>query len=177
MTSEAKIRANRRNAQKSTGPRAPEGKAIARLNALKHGLLSKEVILDCEDKDEFTAFRSALTQYLNPQGELEALLVDALVANIWRYKRALRVESAYADRLYGEGQCTTLRLARDTPMALVQRMTWGQVVTGYTDTTLLNLIRYITAIERQVYNAMHELRRLQSERRGEPQLPFIIDAD
>jgi hypothetical protein len=38
MTSEVKIAANRRNAQRSTGPRAALAKARVRRNALKHGL-------------------------------------------------------------------------------------------------------------------------------------------
>jgi hypothetical protein len=38
MTSEAKIAANRRNAQRSTGPRTAPAKARVRRNALKHGL-------------------------------------------------------------------------------------------------------------------------------------------
>jgi len=38
MTSEAKIAANRRNAQRSTGPRTASGKSRVRRNALKHGL-------------------------------------------------------------------------------------------------------------------------------------------
>jgi hypothetical protein len=38
MTSEAKIAANRRNAQRSTGPRAAPAKARVRRNALRHGL-------------------------------------------------------------------------------------------------------------------------------------------
>ena len=38
MTSEAKIAANRRNAQRSTGPRTALGKARVRRNALGHGL-------------------------------------------------------------------------------------------------------------------------------------------
>jgi hypothetical protein len=37
MTSEAKIAANRRNAQRSTGPRTALGKSRVRGNALKHG--------------------------------------------------------------------------------------------------------------------------------------------
>jgi len=37
MTSRKQIAANRRNARKSTGPRTARGKAIARLNGLKHG--------------------------------------------------------------------------------------------------------------------------------------------
>lgn len=38
MTSSAKVAANRRNAQRSTGPRSPEGRTRTRYNALKHGL-------------------------------------------------------------------------------------------------------------------------------------------
>ena len=38
MASERQITANRRNAQKSTGPRSVEGKRCARRNAYRHGL-------------------------------------------------------------------------------------------------------------------------------------------
>ena len=34
MTSDKQADANRRNARKSTGPKTPEGKAVARLNAV-----------------------------------------------------------------------------------------------------------------------------------------------
>src|SRR5690348_17320595 len=44
MSSQLQIEANRRNAQHSTGPRTPEGKAVSRFNALKTGL-SKEAPL------------------------------------------------------------------------------------------------------------------------------------
>ena len=39
------LAANRRNAQKSTGPKTPEGRAVSKMNALKHGILSKEVLV------------------------------------------------------------------------------------------------------------------------------------
>ena len=38
--SQKRLDANRRNAQKSTGPRTPEGKAKASANAATHGLSS-----------------------------------------------------------------------------------------------------------------------------------------
>jgi hypothetical protein len=43
MTSEAKIAANRRNAQLSTGPRTAAGKMRVRRNALRHGLAAVAV--------------------------------------------------------------------------------------------------------------------------------------
>jgi hypothetical protein len=51
MTSTRKSEANRRNALKSTGPKTPEGQAVVRFNALKHGLLSREVLLPGEDEE------------------------------------------------------------------------------------------------------------------------------
>ena len=56
MTSDKQADANRRNARKSTGPKTPEGKAVARLNAVKHGLLSQEVLLPGEDESALERF-------------------------------------------------------------------------------------------------------------------------
>ena len=50
MTSAKKSEANRQNARRSSGPKTPEGKAAVRLNAVKHGLLSEQVLLPGEDE-------------------------------------------------------------------------------------------------------------------------------
>ncbi len=56
-----KIESNRRNARRSTGPRTEEGKSIAKLNAVKHGILSAEVVVPGlgiqEQVGEFQALR------------------------------------------------------------------------------------------------------------------------
>ena len=44
MASEAQVRANRLNAQRSTGPRTAEGKAAVAQNAVKHGLLAEQAV-------------------------------------------------------------------------------------------------------------------------------------
>ncbi len=46
--SERKLRANRANAKRSTGPRTKAGKAISRRNALKHGIMSRAIDLPTE---------------------------------------------------------------------------------------------------------------------------------
>ena len=93
MTSEGKAEANRRNAQKSTGPRTPGGKAAVRLNALRHGLLSKEVLLPGEDGEALGELGDRLWAELQPVGELENLLVGRVVAAVWRLRRLGRVEA------------------------------------------------------------------------------------
>ena len=93
MTSEKKAEANRENARKSTGPRTPEGKEAARLNALRHGLRSKEVLLPGEDADALRELDEKLRAELDPHGELEDLLVDRIIAAHWRLRRLGRVET------------------------------------------------------------------------------------
>ena len=98
MTSERRIKANRRNAQNSTGPRTPAGKARVALNGMKHGLLSREALVQGEREADLTALGKRLRAQLAPVGELELLLTDRIVSCGWRLRRLIRVES----RLFGE---------------------------------------------------------------------------
>jgi len=62
MATQAQIEANRRNAQKSTGPRTAEGKITAGQNALRHGLCSKFALMEEEEDEEAQALLQALTR-------------------------------------------------------------------------------------------------------------------
>jgi hypothetical protein len=103
MTSPRQIDANRRNAQKSTGPRTGEGKRKVALNAVKHGLLSQHVVLPNEDEAEFVDFSRRLTRALGPVGELEEMLVGTIAASAWRLRRVLRVERGLFVAYVAEG--------------------------------------------------------------------------
>jgi len=117
VTSDKKAGANRCNARKSTGPRTPEGKSAVRLNALRYGLLSTEVLLPGEDGE---ALRGGLGEHLRaelqPAGELENLLVDRVVATLWRLRRLGRVEPASspgnASRSWASARSETRRNTR-----------------------------------------------------------------
>jgi hypothetical protein len=113
MTSEKKAEANRRNALKSTGPKTPEGKAAVRLNALKHGLLSQEILLPGEDEEALRVLGERLRDELQPLGELENLLVSRIITAYWRLHRLGRVEAGiFAWQLYGELRERAQREAR-----------------------------------------------------------------
>ena len=60
MASDAQIVANRLNAQKSTGPRTAEGKAVVSQNAVKHGLLARQAVIVGEDPGEFEFYREQM---------------------------------------------------------------------------------------------------------------------
>src|SRR4051794_38051552 len=71
LLSPAKLAANRANAQKSTGPRTPDGKAASRLNALTHGLCARIPLVPGEDPEERERRYGVWAAELKPHGEIE----------------------------------------------------------------------------------------------------------
>jgi hypothetical protein len=91
--SDRKRLSNLANAEKSTGPRTPEGKARSAQNARKHGLLSKDVVLTgAESTAEFQELLERLYDQLGPEDAIEHALVDRAAACYWRLRRAQRYE-------------------------------------------------------------------------------------
>jgi len=91
------IEANHNNSLKSTGPKTEEGKANSKMNAMKHGILSSEVVVQgfCikESASEYHAFRKRFWKHHVPVGPQEEILVDQIVTCYWRKRRVLRAES------------------------------------------------------------------------------------
>jgi hypothetical protein len=94
MANELQVQANRANATVSTGPLTAEGKAIASRNATRHGILTGQLLLDHEDRDEFNALVEELHDALAPVGAVELVLVERIAAAIWRQRRLLAAETA-----------------------------------------------------------------------------------
>ena len=83
MPTEAQINANRRNAQKSTGPKSPEGKAASALNALKSGIDAWSHIIPGEDPAELEALTAAFHLHYQPVDPTQLALVDTLISTEW----------------------------------------------------------------------------------------------
>ena len=242
-SSQKKIESNRRNALKSTGPKTAEGKKAVRWNALKHGLLTKEVVLpnseSGETKAEFQELLGQLCEDLRPEGVLEEMLVEKIAICYWRLRRAIRCEvgeirsaqtgtslmkqfedqwnidmSEFPNESQAlEDSSTKLEETDESTLPLIQELdntrntevdmyktvleesrdamkalrsnVW-QVMEKIDDSynvPLINslpskeavdkIIRYETAIERQLYRAISELERLQRRRRSEVAPPTI----
>ena len=108
VTSERQKAANRANALHSTGPKTPEGKAAVRLNAFRHGLLAREVVLPEEDLDAFEDLLNQVRAELSPVGPIEELFADRVVNIMWRLGRSARAETALIDWRVRELQVSKL---------------------------------------------------------------------
>lgn len=156
--SQKQLVANRQNA-KLGGVKTEEGKAVSKYNALKHGLLSQEVLLESEDGKSLVELGKKMRTELKPETELELLLVDRIVANTWRLKRALRIEREMIDgdrfTKDWQGNPEEKTLGETLSYDFANADTYGK------------FIRYETSIERGLYKALHELQRIQANRKGE----------
>jgi len=132
--------ANRRNARRSTGPRTPAGKAVSRQNAMKHGLLAKDLVVASEDfrgesSRDFRRLRRDFHQAWNPADRVEAELVDQMVVARWRGQRVRRVETAEATlNVMRKEQGQRLSVGRD-PSQLARQLAPQKFLLWLSNTT------------------------------------------
>jgi hypothetical protein len=88
----AQLAANQANAQRSTGPRTPQGKAISALNNFRHGFNGAFTVLPWEDQDQFDILLEALRDEHKPSGLTETVLVDRMAQALWLSKRAVMLQ-------------------------------------------------------------------------------------
>ncbi|MCC6587259.1 MAG: hypothetical protein IT168_11255 [Bryobacterales bacterium] len=88
----------------STGPRTPEGKAVSSQNARKHGLAAESIPADLQPV--FNDLRNELRSQCRPDGPLEEIFFDKLVAARWNMLRALDFENELYDRSEGRDPIT-----------------------------------------------------------------------
>ena len=158
MTTDKQIIANRQNS-KLGGVKTETGKNTSKMNALKHGLLSRECLVRDESKEELVELIKEFRHSLKPEGALQRLLVDRITVNAWRLRRALRAESiaitneldAPPDAFEGFGE----------PKIDIKTRAKRRYVEAISGKELERLQRYETGIERSMFRSLYELRHLQ----------------
>ncbi|HXS40474.1 MAG TPA: hypothetical protein VN766_09840 [Stellaceae bacterium] len=152
MASKAQIAANRRNAEKSTGPQSARGKAAIGRNALSHGLTAARIICFDESEADFAAFAEGLRAALDPADPVEAQLAERIALCAWRLRRAYRVEA----ELFNAFRKTQPQF-HDTEIGTVFDCATMQMAA---------LARYETALDRALSQAQRLLERYQARRRA-----------
>jgi len=152
MSTAKQIAANRRNAQKATGPRTTAGKSTSRFNALKHGIFATHQIMFDETAEDLAELAAEYHEHHRPSNPEERFLVDTLVHNEWRLRRMRRVEADLwrtATILF-----EVHNLVNDLPID-------GPVTSGdafHTDSSIFErLQRIVSSCERSYHRARKEL--------------------
>ena len=72
----------------------PQGYAVVRFNAMKHGILSRYTVLSHESHADYESLVNALMDEHLPAGATEQHLIEELASVIWRKRRVLQAEGA-----------------------------------------------------------------------------------
>jgi len=177
------LAARRFNAKKCTGPRTAQGKAAARLNALKHGFFARDVVnreLDGAARaEEFKSLLDALLEEFQPQSALERLLVDEVAASCWRIRRVLRYEcreswvdeDAYRRNAETERPSDSLLASMGYDHRATRQRTAEKLHRSGLDSFTLpsdvdvdKIVRFERTVKRNLYRALKWLERIQAAR-------------
>ena len=174
MSTEPQVAANRRNAQKSTGPHTPEGRSIVSQNALKHGLTAAHVIISSESQADFDLYRDQLLTDLAPASPMESILAERIVNLSWRLKRASRFQNQTIETLIARNTSSPLAKltqslfskGRDQsqtgPSESAPELALGRLaIKDFSNAGVLErLLMYERRIENSMYKTLLELQRL-----------------
>ena len=78
------------NQNKSGGPKTPEGKAVSKYNAVRHGILVK--VLSGQEVTEANVIQNSLMSELKPKSLLEELLIETMAITYIRRQRIYQQE-------------------------------------------------------------------------------------
>ena len=148
MSSHKQIAANRVNSLKSTGPNSIQGKAIVSQNAVKHGILSCQVLINQEEREVYEDFRESMLQNLFPRGNLESFLADRVISTAWRLRRIVHVETLIFEKEKSD---------------FFNDYSYREVFNGTSSVGMGVLSRYERSLENSLYRALKELRTLQEQ--------------
>jgi hypothetical protein len=97
MSSRQKRKIGRTNGAKAAGTKSPEGLQKSSMNALRHGLTSKTLVLSNESQTKFDELLDSFIRKFRPQDEVELELVTEMVAARWRLRRIWAIQTAALD--------------------------------------------------------------------------------
>jgi hypothetical protein len=159
MSTSAQAKANRENAQHSTGPRTEEGKAKSSLNAVKTGLTGRTVLLPGDDIAAYHQHVASLEAHYQPATDAEKLLVQSIADAEWRAARIPTLETG----IYALGRQEFAALFEHEDPAVRPALLDAKTFLVY-QRQLNNLTLQENRLRRQREKDIAELRQLQADR-------------
>ena len=105
IVSDKQHEANRQNAQHSSGPKTPAGKAAIRFNALTYGLRTRSTILPDENCADYSQLWDEFAADWQPQTRTERCYLETMVTSQWLLRRIAESENkVYQFIEFGEKQ-------------------------------------------------------------------------
>ncbi len=159
MSTTAQTKANRDNAQHSTGPRTEEGKAKSSLNAVKTGLTGRTVLLPGDDIAAYQQHVASLEAHYQPATDAEKLLVQSIADTEWRAARIPTLEAG----IYALGRQEFAALVEHEDPAVRPALLDAKTFLTY-QRQLNNLTLQENRLRRQREKDLAELKQLQADR-------------
>jgi hypothetical protein len=140
--------ANQANAKKSTGPKSPEGKQRSSLNAFRHGLTGRTMVLPGEDHTAYDKFCKYFFEDLKPKGIVELQLCQMIADSSWHLNHVSAMETNHftLGLMTGRLPVLTGNDQSDAPLNNIQTL------------------RQHTTLARQFEHNVKQLRELQAKR-------------
>jgi hypothetical protein len=176
MSTTAQIKANRQNAQKSTGPKTDQGKAVVAKNAVKHGLFAAEVVITGENPAEYQAFHDEFLAELAPAGMAESVMAERIISLAWRLRRAERMQNQAIDVMLAIMETNAWHKMQREDAAGAQDPRAGglELLLGWAakndflnNRVLGRMLLYERRIENSMMKMMNELKKFQMIRQAE----------
>ncbi len=181
MATERQIAANRLNAERSPGPKTPDGKAVASRNAVSHGLTSYSGLLPGETLEDFSDLRARVFAELAPDSAIEGEVVERIASLLWRLRRVPAFEAALLAWTHACNEEASLFTAgeprltqrfcdddRTFSASIKDILAFGRSLDGFLKGGVGGkLSRYENALQRQLSALMLELRRMQARRKAQ----------
>jgi len=170
MATQAQIDANRRNAQKSTGPRTPAGKARSSRNSLIHGLTAQKHFLSGEDSADLAGLLERFRAEWQPATQTQESLVERMAAAHWRLRHFVALEAGIFNltlEMEPLPECFNQQ-GRTDPLA------WAFHVNCVQGDEFSRLARYEAHLQRDFSRCLRELQKLKADRQAETETSGVI---
>jgi hypothetical protein len=130
------------------------------MNALRHGLTARVVVLPTEDMDAYQGFAKEIVDSLDPQTPVERQFAQTVADNQWRINRIRSIE----DGMLGMGHFEAAGNF-DCPSSEIHAAMTAARAFRDDSKSFVNLSIYEQRLHRSMKESLRQLRELQTERR------------